>query len=216
MNVIIFGPPGAGKGTQSINIINDFNLKQVSTGNLLRNEIKLETNLGKKIESTMNRGELVSDEIVNLLIEKIISDPKNFNKLIFDGYPRNIQQMNRLETLLSKFEQKISLVLALRVDKDIILKRICSRIICTKCLRIFNSYFNPSSLKNHSCDTKYLKKRTDDNSNTILNRYETYVTMTKPIFDYYKKKGCFKEINGNQEIVDIYNEIKGILTNIRD
>ena len=93
MNVIIFGPPGAGKGTQSNNIVNDFNLKQVSTGDLLRNEIKFQTNLGKKIESLIYNGELVSDDVIYILIEKIISDPKNFNRLIFDGYPRTISQI---------------------------------------------------------------------------------------------------------------------------
>ena len=100
MNLIIFGPPGAGKGTQSNNIVNDFDLKQVSTGDLLRNEIKLQTDLGKKIESIINNGELVSNDIVNTLIEKIISDPNNFNRLIFDGYPRTILQIYSLEKLL--------------------------------------------------------------------------------------------------------------------
>ena len=97
MNLIIFGPPGAGKGTQSNNIINNFDLKQVSTGDLLRSEIKIQTDLGKKIESIINNGELVSDDLVNTLIRKIISDPKNFNRLIFDGYPRTISQVYSLE-----------------------------------------------------------------------------------------------------------------------
>ena len=216
MNVIICGPPGSGKGTQSNNIIDDFNLKQVSTGNLLRNEIKLQTDLGKKIESKINNGELVSNEVVNTLIEKIISHPKNFNRLIFDGYPRTLSQMYSLETLLNKFEQKTSVVLNLSVDKDVILKRIYGRIICTKCLKIFNTYFNPSNSKNHLCDKKYLIKRTDDNSKTILNRYETYDSSTKLILDYYKKKGSLREIDGNQKIDEIYNKIKGILDNIKD
>ena len=108
MNLIIFGPPGAGKGTQSNNIINNFDLKQVSTGDLLRSEIKIQTDLGKKIESIINNGELVSDDVVNTLIRKIISDPKNFNRLIFDGYPRTISQVYSLEKLLKEFNQKIS------------------------------------------------------------------------------------------------------------
>ena len=215
MNLIIFGPPGAGKGTQSNNIVNDFDLKQVSTGDLLRNEIKLQTNLGKKIESKINGGELVSDEVVNLLIEKIISDSNNFNRLIFDGYPRTISQIYSLENLLKKFNQKISLVLSLNVDKDIISKRINGRIICAKCFRIFNVFFNPPNLKNHDCEKKYLKKRADDNSKIILNRFETYITKTKPILDYYKKRGSLHEIDGNQNIDEIYNKIRGILMNIR-
>ena len=119
MNIIIFGPPGGGKGTQSNNIVNDFDLKQISTGSLLRNEIKLQTELGKKVESQIIAGELVSDKIVNMLIEKIIFGSKNFNKIIFDGYPRTLQQAQVLDKLLEKFNQKISIVLNLNVDKNI-------------------------------------------------------------------------------------------------
>jgi adenylate kinase len=216
MNLIIFGPPGAGKGTQSNNIINNFNLKQVSTGDLLRNEIKTKTDLGKKIESIINKGELVSDDVVNILIRKIISDPKNLNRLIFDGYPRTISQAYSLEKLLKEFNQKISIVFSLKVDKDIVSKRIKGRVICINCLRIFNVYLNPPNSKNHKCEKKYLEKRTDDNSKTILNRYETYVAKNKPILDYYNKKGLLLEIDGNQKIVEIYVKIKGILENIRD
>ena len=216
MNLIIFGPPGAGKGTQSNNIVNDFDLKQVSTGDLLRNEIKLQTDLGKKIESTINNGELVSDDVVNTLIEKIILDPNNFNRLIFDGYPRTLSQVYSLDEFLKKLNQKISIVFSLNVDKDIISKRINGRIICAKCFRIFNVYFNLPNSKNHDCGKKYLKKRNDDHSKTILNRFETYVTKTNPILDYYKKEESLCEIDGNQNIDEIYNKIKGILVNIRD
>ena len=216
MNLIIFGPPGAGKGTQSNNIVNDFNLKQVSTGDLLRREIRLKKNLGKKIESIINYGELISDDVVNTLIEKIISDPNNFNRLIFDGYPRTISQIYSLEKLLKKSNQKISIVLSLNVDKNIISKRINGRIICSKCFKIFNIYFNPPNSKNHDCEKKYLKKRTDDNSKIILNRFETYVIKTKPILDYYKKKDSLCEIDGNQKIDEIYSKIKDILENIKD
>ena len=216
MNLIIFGPPGAGKGTQSNNIINNFNLKQVSTGDLLRSEIKTQTDLGKKIESIINNGELVSDDVVNTLIRKIISDPKNFNRLIFDGYPRTISQVYSLEKLLKEFNQKISIVFSLNVDKDIVSKRANGRVICTRCFRIFNVYLNPPNSKNHKCEKKYLEKRTDDDRKTILNRYETYVVKTKPILDYYDKKRFLVKIDGNQKIVEIYDKIKGILENIRD
>ena len=216
MNLIIFGPPSAGKGTQSNYIINNFNLNQVSTGDLLRSEIKIKTDLGKKIESIINNGELVSDDAVNTLIRKIISDPKNFNRLIFDGYPRTISQVYSLEKLLKEFNQKISIVFNLNIDKDIVSKRANGRVICTRCFRIFNVYLNPANSKNHKCEKKYLEKRTDDNSKTILNRYETYVVKTKPILDYYNKKALLLDIDGNQKIVEIYNKIKGILENIRD
>ena len=216
MNLIIFGPPGAGKGTQSNNIVNDFDLKQVSTGDLLRNEIKLQTDLGKKIKSIINNGELVSDDVANRLIEKIVSDPDNFNRLIFDGYPRTMSQIYSLEKILKKFNQKISIVFSLTVNKDIVSKRINGRIVCDKCSKIFNVYFNPPNSKNHDCEKKNLTNRTDDNSKTLLIRFDTYVNKTNPILDYYRKKRFLREIDGNQEIAVIYNKIKGILGNIRD
>ena len=216
MNIIIFGPPGGGKGTQSNNIVNDFDLKQISTGSLLRNEIKLQTELGKKVESQIIAGELVSDKIVNMLIEKIIFGSKNFNKIIFDGYPRTLQQAQVLDKLLKKFNQKISIVLNLNVDKNIISKRLNGRVSCIKCHKIFNEYFDPPNSKEHHCDKKYLKKRSDDNSKTILNRFDTYVVKTRLVLNYYKKNGTLCEIDGNQKIDEIYNKIKGILDNIRD
>ena len=211
MNLIIFGPPGAGKSTQSNNIINDFDLKQVATGDLLRNEIKLQTDLGKKIESIINNGELVPDDVVNVLIEKIISDPNNFNRLIFDGYPRTISQMYSLENLLKKFNQKISLVLSLNIDKNIISKRINGRIICAKCFKIFNVYFNPPNSENHECDKKYLKKRKDDNRETIITRYEEYIQKTKPVLDFYSSRNYFHEIDGSEKIQVITDKIEQIL-----
>ena len=216
MNIIVFGPPGAGKGTQSNNIINDFNLKQISTGDLFRKEIKFQTYLGKKIETLINNGELVPDDIVNELIEKIISNSSNFNKLLFDGYPRTLSQVYSLEKVLNKFSQKISVVFSLNVDQDVIVKRIGGRVICTNCSKIFNEYFNPPNSKNHICEKRHLKKRSDDDFKTAINRFQTYVTKTKPILDYYKKKETLSEIDGNQGIDEIYAKIKGIMKNIRD
>ena len=172
MNLIIFGSPSAGKGTQSNNIINNFDLKQVSTGDLLRNEIKLQTDLGKKIESIINNGELVSDDVANTLIEKIISDPNNFNRLIFDGYPRTLSQVYSLEKFLKKFNQKISCVLSLNIDKETIIKRVLGRLICTKCGLTFNKYFDPPQKEKYNCNLKYLKENSywkSTNVNDLIN-----------------------------------------------
>ena len=122
MNLIIFGPPGAGKGTQAVFIKNKFNLFQLSTGELLRNEIKNKTELGREITSIMNSGSLVSDDIVKKLVENFISDKKYKDRLIFDGYPRNLTQAKTLSELLSKYDQKINLVLKLTVSLDTIKK----------------------------------------------------------------------------------------------
>jgi len=211
VNIILFGPPGSGKGTQGDNLVKVFNLHKVSTGDLLRNEIKTNTDLGSKIKSTMNKGSLVSDDIINNLIEKILSDNKYSNRLIFDGYPRNLTQAKKLDFFLEKYNQKISCVLSLKVDKESVIKRILGRQICTKCGLIFNEFFNPSSKKNHSCDPQFLSKRLDDNKDIIISRFETYLNKTLPILEFYKKQKLLHEINGIMKIDHIFKEIQGII-----
>ena len=142
MNIVIFGPPGAGKGTQSKFIVKKFNLFQLSTGELLRNEIINKTQLGINISSTMNSGNLVSDKIVSDLIEIYISNNDFNDRLIFDGYPRNISQAKNLDILLRNQNQKIHLALKLSVDLETIKKRISGRSVCSLCGKIYNDYYN--------------------------------------------------------------------------
>ena len=181
MNVVIFGPPGAGKGTQSQNIVKKFKLFQVSTGDLLREEIKNKTYIGKEIEEIISKGDFATDDIVNKLIKNIIFDPQKKNKLIFDGYPRSLRQAENLNLLLEESKQKIDLILFLNVDKATILKRVEKR--------------------------KILENRADDNSDTILKRYDTYMETTKPVLDFYSKNPNFKEIDGSLEIDEITRKI---------
>ena len=215
MNIIIFGPPGAGKGTQSNKIVSKYQLFKISTGDLLRNEIKNGTLLGKKIEEIVNSGTLVSDNIINDLIEKIVSDKKYKNQIIFDGYPRNIQQAKNLNTLLKKHEQKIDLVISLKVSFDLTVKRITGRLICSKCGNIFNEFFNlpPSNLT--CCKDGILKRRSDDNVKTVKKRYETYENLTKPLLDYYGKSGLLKNIGGENKIEEIAVKIAGFINLIQ-
>ena len=214
MNIILFGPPGAGKGTQSNNIVNFFKLHKVSTGDLLRNEVRNNTKLGDKINLIIKEGSLVSDDIINDLIVNILSDNKFFNRLIFDGYPRNLYQAKTLDILLKKYNQKISCVLCLNVDKHLIVKRILGRQICTNCELIFNEYYHPSTIKNHNCDPKYLDKRSDDNEKTIIYRYETYLEKTLPILDFYKEQNLLHQINGMADIDQIFKEIQAIIASL--
>ena len=186
MNVIIFGPPGAGKGTQSQNMVKKFNLFQVSTGDLLRNEIKNKTQIGKEIEEIISRGDFATDDVVNKLIKNIIFDPEKKNKLIFDGYPRSLNQAKNLDLLLDSSNQKIDFIFFLNVNKDTIIKRIERR--------------------------KILEKRPDDDLNTILKRYDTYMETTKPVLDFYSKNPNFYEIDGGEEISIISSKIEQILT----
>ena len=186
MNLIIFGPPGAGKGTQADFIEKKFNLFQLSTGEVLRNEIKNKTKLGREISSIINSGTLVSDEIVKKLVENFISDTKYKNRLIFDGYPRNLIQAKMLDELLNKYDQKISLVLKLSVSLETIKKRISER--------------------------RSLEKRADDSDEIAVKRYKTYEKSTEPVIEYYKKLNLLKVIDGERPIEQINKEISEIIT----
>ena len=186
MNVVIFGPPGAGKGTQATNIANKFDLYQVSTGDLLRNEVKNQTDIGKDIENIISKGDFATDEIVNDLIEKVIFDPQKKNKLIFDGYPRSLNQAKNLDLLLNKSSQKIDFIFFLNVKKETVIKRVEKR--------------------------KILENRDDDNISTLLKRYDTYMETTKPILDFYSQKHNFHEIDGDEKIVEISSKIELILS----
>ena len=185
MNIILFGPPGAGKGTQAKNLAKKLNNFQVSTGDILRDEINKDTEIGKKIINYMNDGKFVDDEIVNNLIKQIVFDPEKKNRLIFDGYPRTIDQAKNLDSLLSESDQKIEYIFFLNVQKDTIIKRIEKR--------------------------KILEKRSDDDLNIILKRYDTYMETTKPVLDYYSSNFNFIEIEGSQKINEITNKITDIL-----
>jgi len=185
VNIIIFGPPGAGKGTQAKYLVKKLDSFQVSTGDMLREEIEKNTTIGKNIISNMNEGKFVDDEIVNKLLEKVIFDPNKMNKLIFDGYPRTINQAKNLDNLLNKSNQKIDFIFFLNVKKDSIIKRIEKR--------------------------KILEKRSDDDEETILKRYDTYMDVTKPVLDFYSKKENYHEIDGSLEIDNISQKIAQIL-----
>ena len=211
MNVIIFGPPGAGKGTQAQNLVKKFNLYQLSTGDLLRLEIKKKTEIGKKIKQIIAQGDFVTDDIVNELLKKFITNYNYRNKIIFDGYPRNINQAKALEVMLNSDNQSINFILFLKVTRETVEKRILGRIICEKCNRTMNEYFNKEEIDKHECEKNYLKKRKDDNQETIITRYEEYMKKTKPVLDFYSSRSYFHEIDGNQKIQVITGKIEQIL-----
>ncbi len=186
MNIILFGPPGAGKGTQAKNLVEKLNGFQISTGDILRNEIKMDTEIGKKIINNMNEGKFVNDEIVNELIKKVLFNPQKKDNLIFDGYPRSISQAKNLEKLLKDTNQKIDFIFFLNVDKETIIKRIEKR--------------------------KIQESRSDDELDTILKRYDTYMHTTKPVLDFYNKNSNFYELDGALEIEEITTKINDFLT----
>ena len=214
MNIILFGPPGSGKGTQADKIVKNFSLHKVSTGDLLREEIEKKTDLGIKIKSEIDKGLLISDDIISGLIVKILSNKKSIDNLIFDGYPRNLNQAKSLDTLIKKHNQKISCVLNLNINKETIIKRVLGRLICTKCGLTFNKYFNPPKEERHNCGLNYLKSRSDDSEKTIKNRIEIYTNKTLPILDFYEDQKILHKIDATGEINKIYEEIRGIITSL--
>ena len=189
MNIVIFGPPGAGKGTQSHLMVKKYELYQLSTGELLRKEIKDNTKLGQQISSIINDGNLVSDKIVDDLIEKYISKKTYKNRLIFDGYPRNLIQARNLDYLLSKYGQKIDVALKLTVNLETIKKRILER--------------------------QSLEKRTDDKEIIAIKRFKNYEDNIKPVIDFYKQSNLLRVVNGEASISEISNEISGIIEGIK-
>ena len=211
MNIVLFGPPGAGKGTQSQYLVQSHSYIQISTGDLLRNEIKKNTKSGKKILSKINIGDFVDNEIVNSLIEKIVLKKKYKSKLIFDGYPRNISQAKNLDNIMSKNNQSIGAIIYLDVSKNIIQKRILGRIVCEKCNIILNEYQDKEEIQNHKCGKEYLKKRKDDNLEVIMKRYDTFKKETNPLLNYYSKKSSFFKVDAAAEIKEISAKIAKII-----
>ena len=185
MNIILFGPPGAGKGTQAKYLVKKLNGYQISTGDILRDEIKKDTVIGKQIINNMNEGKFVNDEIVNNLLKNHVYDTNKREKLIFDGYPRSLKQAKNLEILLNDSNQRINHIFFLNVNKETIIERIKKR--------------------------RLLEKRSDDDLDTILKRYDIYIETTKPVLDYYSKNSNFHEIDGSMEIDKITSKIEAFL-----
>ncbi|MCR9113830.1 MAG: adenylate kinase [Rhodobacteraceae bacterium] len=214
MNIILLGPPGAGKGTQAHILVEERNMTQLSTGDMLREAKDSGTEMGKVVADVMARGDLVTDEIVIGLIREKIAEEKD-GGFIFDGFPRTLAQADALADLLSETGETLDAVIEMQVDDDALVQRITARSTCGGCGAVYNDITKPwpADGKCANCGSTEVKRRADDNEDSLRNRLMEYYKKTSPLIGYYYAKGQLKSVNGLGEIDEVKAEIAGALGN---
>lgn len=212
MNIIFVAPPAAGKGTISSILANDYGYKHISTGDLIRNEIKTGSQLGAELQETINKGELVSDELITKMLKNEFNN--HATKFILDGYPRNVLQAQSLDELLKSLNIQDYIVIYLKVNKEVAKKRALGRIICQKCGSTYNKFFTDHQPKKQGiCDKCQgsLISRTDDTEETFNKRFDTYLNVTQPVLDYYQNLGKLQVLDSNESAIIALEELKRII-----
>jgi len=206
-NIILIGPPGVGKGTQANHIINSYGFNYITTGNLLRAEAKLDTNLGHEISKVISRGELVSDSIVERLIKSEL-DKCVSNGILFDGYPRNLNQVYALENILSDFNRKIDLVINMFLEDDLLIKRISGRYVCTHCGMVYNKFFVNPDIAGvcNQCQGNDFLTRSDDSEEIIKKRLIIFHEENNAMVKYYRNIGVLVDIHCDSSVNEISQE----------
>ena len=213
-NIIFIAPPAAGKGTQSAILEKKYNLPHISTGDILREEAKKDTELGRYIAEVLSSGGLVKDDVTYTLLQNRLSEDDCKNGYVLDGFPRNIEQAYKYDEILEKLNQQLGYVIKLDIDEETLEKRITGRRICENCKTVYNINSLEEKPKEESiCDKcgGRLYQRNDDNITSFKNRYKVYVEKTKPLLDYYAKKGILYLINGNDSVSEIAKKIDKVL-----
>lgn len=213
MNIILLGPPGAGKGTQSANLVEHHGMRQLSTGDMLRAAVKAETPVGVRAKQVMDRGELVSDEIVSALIDAELAAMGPETGAIFDGYPRTEAQARALDELLAKHDRKLDYVIELEVDEDALVDRITGRFTCANCGEGYHDQFKQPKVEGvcDKCGGTAFSRRADDNAETVASRLAAYHEQTAPLIDYYQRQGVLKRLNAMGQINEIARGLEGIV-----
>ena len=213
VNIILLGPPGAGKGTQAARLVRDHAMVQLSTGDMLRAAVKAATPVGLEAKAVMEAGELVSDDIVNRLIDGELAQLGPVHGVIFDGYPRTAAQAESLEGLLAKHGRKLDHVIELDVDEDALVDRITGRFTCAKCGEGYHDRYKLPKIPTicDVCGSDQFKRRADDNEATVRQRMAEYRAKTAPILPFYEARGLVKRVDGMAPIAEVSAGIEKIL-----
>jgi len=212
VNIILMGPPGAGKGTQAERIAKNFGLLHVSTGDMFREAVKEGTAMGKKAKEYMDKGTLVPDEIVVGIVKERLSKPDAADGVLLDGFPRTVEQAEALDEVLRELGLKLDAVLSVDVDEEELVTRLTGRRVCSNCGTTYHIKFNPPKVRN-ICDHcgSELYQRSDDTVETVKERLDVYKKQTFPLIEYYKRKGLFQSIDGNQDIEQVFDIVSAYL-----
>ena len=216
MRIILFGPPGVGKGTQAKLLTEEFNSVHISTGDLLREAVKNQTPLGLKAKEYMDAGNLVPDDVMIGLIEEVLGSEKARKSFILDGFPRTVAQAKALDEMFERMRIKLDAVISLRAEHDEVIRRLNNRRMCRTCGRIYNlDQLNGDTSRCKNCGGE-LYHRADDQPETVRHRLDVYLKQTKPLKDFYRQTGRFIQIDGMQEIGLVHRQILDIIYRGRD
>lgn len=206
------GLPGAGKGTQAEQIVEKYNIPHISTGDMFRAAMKNNTELGRKAKSFMDNGDLVPDEVTNGIVRERLSEDDAKDGFLLDGFPRTVEQAQELENILSYLGTELDAVINIDVEKDVLMKRLTGRWICRTCGKTYHEIYNPPKVPG-KCDLDggELYQRDDDKKETVEKRLNVNMKQTKPLLDFYSEKGKLHNINGEQEIKDVFVDVEKIL-----
>ncbi|WP_053361330.1 adenylate kinase [Bacillus sp. FJAT-27251] len=212
MNLVLMGLPGAGKGTQADKIVAKYNIPHISTGDMFRAAMKEGTELGLKAKSFMDQGALVPDEVTIGIVRERLSKEDCQNGFLLDGFPRTVAQAEALENILEGLDRKIDYVINIDVDQSILMERLTGRRICKSCGATYHLVFNPPAQEG-ICDRcgGELYQRADDNADTVQNRLEVNIQQTQPLLNFYETKGYLRNINGQQDISEVFADIEKLL-----
>jgi adenylate kinase len=211
MNIILFGPPGAGKGTQAKKLVDFYGIPQISTGDILRANVREGTELGLAAKAYMDKGELVPDKVLIGIIKNRLKEHDCCKGFILDGYPRTVPQADALAVILDEIDKPIDVVLNLEVPDEVLVERVSKRLMC-KCGASYHTISNPPN-KENICDLCGCEifQRTDDREEAVQNRLIVYKKQTQPLIDYYAKQGLLVTLDGTKDMNEVFEDIKAVL-----